>query len=1566
MNVTLAASVSIHHPVHGILLYLTFHLSRIAFWKTFCVLEIVSEHSQRLPVFSQREHETAGRLSVSLSPNTGRLSPGYLRETPPIMSIFDLPPSPPSTSSRRKLHPPNPRVDFLSTPDSPASFPASSSTTRKRVEFSPWTNALDPHGSSQPPSSASAVKPLLPSSECQALKSILKPTASEDIPVTSNAQLRQVDLSVGEMIESIIQELSCDERTVSVDAYQTLWRVIRQYDGIPEEAVLKVKVTAILRYIKRDILRPMLEIADTNLITQALKILVILVWNPDFSVFLTDEYRSFVLDRSILVISEHTAPKSVIMHYLHLLATQEFRPNLITYNNRATRLLEALKVLSDHIKGNGILSERLLLYRKLLDQTKATMKTKAHLWVEELLSGMTHHMKDVRTKAVELGLQACSAFPTSSSISGSVRNALSNELDNGMTMGTAMSRRLEKMIATKDDMIQVPQIWAIVVLLSSSVDTKVDDWADLKDWLKVIQRCFNCSELAVRQQSNIAWNRFVSVVRPHEASDTLLSMLAKPIAAQLEKQATGNMVKSSRAAAVSSYCNLLYYAFRPAATHKQYTRVWNEYIVKLMRSSFFEKNIANADISCRVLMAILWNSSKGAKVWNESRALQDSRPIAPEELPTIDSKWVRMRSSAIVDMFGVLLKYCSWGASGQSDKAYIAVAWTHFLRAQREASSKEIKPTMETKQATLTVIQFLSKLWEDAEMDFLNDKAQSLAQIRQMTRSTILELGPLLVLTALEASPSGSLVFMYMELFNHLTSEMCSCEESNDHQTAITGQRASSQILTSSYERWIDSLAIFVSDHTKGQYSTAFPKHMLEIPVLLCEVLRRTPEDYLVHILTKLQDSIIVILGWPTGIMAPGDIDSLPDENLPWEVVNALTRIPVEEVHPFDDVFAAVFNCEDQRRNHHAIQICNAKFRPEDEGALGPKLRLALTQFQSLSSTEGLERDVRELSRESNAVPHGEQEEARFTTDMDSFGIQSPILGSQGQLTMDMSPGPHDHGDNLETSLATSKHNPRVRHDDSQVHFMPIVSSSPPNEDPESQFLTARQKDVRERQRSEPAVVFPDLRSSPKIHNRSQSYNDCEFARKVADLSERPSTPTLPTHHEQNEVEIMESPTPRARHFTTGILDVEVPSSPPSLPDNQDDVMNALEIISSPSHVASDGAQGGIQIGIPQSDPPEAALAETSNAVEGNQEFDTPFRATSPVHLEQDTARNDVSTNDVSMWEDTPGQFFTAPEEDRLEISRYSNPDMMSGAVPEDDTDEIDMLSASQLSQDLDLHLSRKVTVPIVSVSTRDIPAENEHVDPEARAESRSYNIRKRKAQDYAGPVKRRRGRRSSQRSSNFQGSTSSASQPGSQQEMLDCIEIFTSVRVEAEAEPTTREPVQEPLVMPSVMPKRRRGRPRKYPRPAEVQSLEAPTAPLRTTSDSPTLMVKVETSEPSIADACGDASPEETREARRAGSKSDSVSTKDASVDVMDNQERDASLLPQTTSMEAAPSTNEHENVNHIEPATLDFMNTLQQALDQLKSTSPGANIDLRKVDDLCFQIRFQAQVLSQPAVGQ
>ena len=650
------------------------------------------------------------------------------------MSAMDvLPLSPPATSSGSRKQA---RLLFMlsrttSTPDdSSESGPESSSlASKKKVEFSPWA---DIHHSSALVTTlpeSSGVKSLPPSRECQSyIKSILKSSIQDEKQSHGFDGTSDDKLSLNEVMESIVQQLSKSDNTESIDAYQTLASTIKAYDEIPDQAVLKNKLTTVTRQIRQHLgVKERMEHqpGDINLITSALKVLVILVWNTEFEALLSDDFRSFILDRSISVIAEHTAPKSVLVHYLHLLATQDFRPGLLTSIGRASRLIEALKGLTEHVKGNGVVCERLLVYQRLLDQARPVMKSRSTQWVEHMLSAMASNIADTRNKALALGRKACQAFPASSSISGSVRMALDLKQETGRTLGMSICRRLEKMVIGKDDAAQVPQIWAVILLLCNNSSMRIDAWSGLKEWLMVIQRCFNGSDSSLRLQANSAWNRFVYIARPHEASDSLVAMLSKPVAAQLERSATDKSSKASYAVAMSSYCNLLYYAFRPATTLSQYNRIWNEYIVKVMRSSFLGRSSANADIGSRILMTLLWDAKNTTKVWNENRA-HENRLVEPEELPTIDCKWTRSRCSPILEIFQLLFQHSSWGLPGSQDQAYVAKAWLHFLKAIREAGSKEIKMSNETRAATVSILGFLTKIWQQQEASDIENANDSM------------------------------------------------------------------------------------------------------------------------------------------------------------------------------------------------------------------------------------------------------------------------------------------------------------------------------------------------------------------------------------------------------------------------------------------------------------------------------------------------------------------------------------------------------------------------------------------------------------------------------------------------------------------------------------------------------------------------------------------------------------------------------------------------------------------------------------------------------------------------
>lgn len=1364
-------------------------------------------------------------------------------------------------------------------------------------------------------------------------------------------------------MESIVQQLSQDDRSISLDAYQTLSSVVREYDEIPDEAELRTKIPVILKYIRRDLLRQLKpdepQIADTNLITQALKVLVIFVWSRDYSSLLPEEYRTFIIDRSIQVITEHTAPKSVIIHYLHLLATQDFRPGLVTSNNRVPRLLEALKTLTEHVKGNGAVSERLLVYQKLLEQAKPMMKAKANLWVEELLTGMTSALKDIRTKAMALGWKSCSVFSAASSISTPVRSILRQEFEQEKTFSSTLCRRLEKMLGSKDEAIHVPQIWAIVLLLTNGLDARIEE---LKDWLKVIQKCFNSSESAVRQQANMAWNRFTYLVRPHEASEALLTMLVKPLSAQLERHGAEHTLKNSRATAVSSYCNLLYYAFRPAATHKQYTRVWNEYIVKVMKSSLFEKNSANSDLACRILITLLWNSNRGMKLWNENRALENTL-VEPEELPTIDYKWIRARSIAILGIFKVLLRYSSWGAFGQSDRAYIAIAWTHFLKALREAGSKEIKPSQETTSAVTNVTNFLGLLYTDLYEDQLdrNDHGHplSIGQIRQLTFSAVSELGYELILIGLDGMDGAfNKTLLLCGILNSILSELNQALHDEEQRLHSQGSRNSFQFLLSQYEKCLELLNSALVKELAEEEERKNPAMTISSMKEVDQILQNAPGQELVRTLSLIQAPLVVMLKDDSGYGGSEDRSLSGEETHPNFTKNCLcvlAKVPSAALTQLDELFATPFESKHESVVGAAVEMWNNHFGNMESLDFGPLLLAALLKLRDDSIDiviPGAPKQAQSLIHaalpfEESHTPASARRSCLSPEQVERLQ-PSPILSGYGVVS--------DGDEAISSSAERPMPQSRPRHDDSQIHFVPIESSPLPQQAPDSQFLTEHQKEVRDRQRSEPAVVFPDLRSSPRLQSKSQNHGDCEFARKAAALPERPSTPTLPTSHDNGEPEIQASPTPRARHVANQITDVEVPSSPPSMPDNQDKDGTDGDTMSSPLPHAADGAHIGIDLAITLSEvAPEASAIEEEGC---------PNEATLPQDMEgsQNDDTHEPDENELQMSECAvllPGfpfdrtQETTADKTDIVMNAEAEHEALIKVSGPGTDSDDIDMLSASQLSQDLDRHIS----LASETAEAQDCLQEMISVQPETEEEQPKQKVssqrkRKRKSGSLRFTMnKRRRSKSASQSSSSFSLEAVSSEYDIPAPDLVDCIEVAPSRAVQAieGSDLTTKGQTNpaEPLTTPS----RRRTRRRRGSQNSQLRELtEAQTNVVVPEAAHGELQIKEEIP---IENRGVDITVQEyldtDTEPRDQGREMNLIVTPEVG-EVREGVELDDSIAREENSRATSANVDVQPNI----------MASLQNVLDRLKAGDAG-DVDLRTVDELCFQIRFQAQVIAQ-----
>ena len=1081
---------------------------------------------------------------------------------------------------------------------------------RKRVEFHPWTtNILEAQLSTPDSEVAPSLKSLPPSRDCQlSSRPILKATISSDL--ISRLDRQDICQSPLETMDSLIRNLAINERSVSIDAYQTMTTLIKTYDEPPEYEALKKKMASLQQYIKRDLvaldtnvetLASEERLSLSNLVMSALKVLVTMIWSPVYSPSLNDEFRVWSVDRSIRVLKEHTAPKATLLHYMHLLATQNFPTKLMSNNQRAFKILEVLQDLTEHVSGKAVVAERLLIYQKLIDQAKPVMEKRSDLWMKNLLSAMGHGFKEVRSNAISAGTRACIAFSSATQITLTARKRLA-EVTGERSLSASITNRLERVLAAKEEANQIPQIWTIVLMLCNGRSSKLDSWPQLHEWLKLIQRCFNCSDTTVRVQSFMAWNRLYFIARPHEASDKVISMLGKPAMVQLDRPDNNQSGKGTRAAVVSSYCMLLYYAFRPSASSAQYTKMWNEFVVKLMTRSFLSKSSANCDLCCRVLSALFHSSTSASRIWNEHRA-HENAPLDPLELPAIDNKWIRSHTTSILSILHLLVQFSSFGPDGNvSEQAYIAQTWRSLLRAVRESSSKEVMVSSDTKAASQSILQFLMGTKDVQET---SEKSIPDLQSGLLVKIAVDELGHATVLQALEDFNGQRTGVVLREILLKL-----------DPVGATASQSLIQGMLL---DRCISVLSEELGSVTSEPTLSSARDKLLDSAGYCMQAI---PSAYAEKSLSRLEKSIISQLKAGS---TDSNIQQLEAHQGHDSFFSAILRligcVRVSGYRHLDELLSNVLTSENS-------QLREAFLAKQDDAweanhsSFGPKLLQAVTKLSSHPATNVAE--------------------------------SSPSTSKSSFLAR------------VTRSVQASK----LRHNDSQVEFVSIESSPPDYENFESQLLTARQKEVRHRQSTEPTLTFADIRSSPSTKSMKKNNDTGSTPASVSGESpEIQATPTSPNQRGQEEDDGPPTPTPKTRRSQENHLRPDVPSSPPSVTGGEARDEAAPAITSSPVKDAY------------EYDDAIRLEAEDQDAItsEGDREEIIEEIAVNGEDLEQvqlqafPQARAPSPEIPLPMMHPTTGQSsndqFETAESDAVTSESYS--------------DEIDALAASQLSQSL-------------------------------------------------------------------------------------------------------------------------------------------------------------------------------------------------------------------------------------------------------------------------------------------
>ncbi|KAK2745861.1 hypothetical protein FQN57_003474 [Myotisia sp. PD_48] len=663
--------------------------------------------------------------------------------------LSSLPPRPPTPPRSSSFPSPSKKDDggqspkHLSAPSSGSSPQPRIDSQIKRVNFSPMANYIRfPEMSSTDPRSQEPLRPLRPSNQCKPTKSILKSRPFAMEPLQSDELRSSPSEDIPTMLQSLILQLSGDSNPSRRDAYMQLLGSLAAYGDHPNVSGLVENMNVLVECIRRDTCpsNAPSNSPDVSLAHEALNLLNMIIFKPELSAHLPDDFKVYILELAISSI-QNDASKTIIIDYMRFLSVQNFSPKVLT-NVRVTRLLESLKAGPDRVGGKAVVVLRLSVYDRLFCQARSVFVSHPALWIDNIVVSLVHKVRDIRTKAIQLGFRITDPLGPNQLISKALDEMFDLPLENSdAKFFSKLYRRLMVMAGSRESIHHVPQIWSILTLFLRRPKWSIGQWPYFKDWMMVIQKCFNCSDPATNSQALLAWNRLVYVIQMTDLC-RMAKFMFRPIDSQLERKTDPKRTPRTDQA-FSSYCNLLYYSFKPATPFERLDVFWKEYL-SLPSSKLLKWSTQNTTGYCQIITNLLWNPHP--KVWDEKKAIENTK-IGPEDLPRLDCKWIRSRASLILPVIESLFQNC---LQLQIEVEYspLGDAWISLSKSLADAANKEVQPSAETMEAIAAIVETLQRLWKNSQSLSVTDNNDSsrtrfIRQFRFLVQTLVAILGPL-------------------------------------------------------------------------------------------------------------------------------------------------------------------------------------------------------------------------------------------------------------------------------------------------------------------------------------------------------------------------------------------------------------------------------------------------------------------------------------------------------------------------------------------------------------------------------------------------------------------------------------------------------------------------------------------------------------------------------------------------------------------------------------------------------------------------------------------------------
>ena len=586
----------------------------------------------------------------------------------------------------------------------------SSDRGRKHVDFVLTPKHIENTENSNPEVTQSRNKKLYLRTQ-KPRRSILKLSASQfsSDPPSSDPIPAQEDQNFPTMLEDMMLGLKSSDASARFDAYMVMNGCLKTYKDFPSRQALVCKLPELMSFVRRDLTEFAKgeAVQASRILQEVMKLVKTLCWDQLTMEAMSNPFHGFLLNHAIAALSNENLSKQLTNIYLYFLADNSIEAKVMN-NDKANRLITALKDLHERVRGRQIVALRLAIYCNLVCQARSVMIARINDWIEFLFAGMLDGTKEIRVRAMHLGTVAGSEIGVEDSVSRAVTNFLKEPVssEENLTNFKMVKARLEEWILSKENGEHVPIIWSNVVLLLRSKPAYLERWEYASPWLRLLQKGFNSSNAKIKTRADDAWIRMIFSISPSSrTSHAMAKMLSIPISSQLERARSKPSQKPKDTAlhVYGVYCTLLYYAFRPGTDFGTLDSFWQAYIEKVI----FDKDgkfLVHPRITHEILESLLFQTQ--VKSWEECRALGKSA-IAPGDLPKLESKWIRSRSGVVFRILqGLIFSEESWALGGRKGSPFMRT-WFNLLCALRDAGAKEVKVSTEAMAAMATIVQTL-------------------------------------------------------------------------------------------------------------------------------------------------------------------------------------------------------------------------------------------------------------------------------------------------------------------------------------------------------------------------------------------------------------------------------------------------------------------------------------------------------------------------------------------------------------------------------------------------------------------------------------------------------------------------------------------------------------------------------------------------------------------------------------------------------------------------------------------------------------------------------------------